>query len=558
MTRTFHLPAANAAQFCQTLLDATTNSAFLIDADGFFLAANEIGANRLGMEAQSIVGVNARTLVPWDVFERRMLKVNDVYCEQKPVRFEDERQGIYFDNLFSPVFDQQGKVACVAMFAQVITDVKQAQASLGQALAETERRVLERTRDLEEANKALKQEIRQRKRAETALRESETRFRQLAENLEDVFWLMDVGPPLQTLYVSPAFENIWGFPAEKLYADPDAWIKSVHENDFRGLIMAFESFLRGETEFRAEFRIIRPDGAVRWILDRGTRVLDKRGRISRLVGVAQDITDRKRAQRHQEDLVEELRQFSYIVSHDLRAPLINIKGFSGEIRLALEDISPGLVLCKDILTTKERVRLDLALEEDLPEALGFIESSVSRMEGMINAILKLSRIGRRQTTVKPLDMGRVAAEVIASLAFQIQDVRAKVQVGDLPTVPADPMDMAQVFANLIGNALQYLDPKRPGRIDIQGRLFFDEARFEVRDNGVGVPADQVDRIFDLFYRIQETNSPGEGMGLACIRTVIRRHGGRIWCESTHGAGSTFYFTIPLSKNLEKGPRNGKS
>lgn len=553
-----HAAGGDAAHLIQTLLNATTNSAFLIDADGFFLAANEIGARRLGRSAEEMVGRNARTLVPWDVFERRMLKVHDVICTQRPLRFEDERQGTYFDNLFSPVLDSAGRVACVAMFAEVITDVKKARSSLQLALDQMETRVLERTRELREANETLKQEIRHRSKAEAALRESEIRFRQLVDNIDDVFWLTEIGPPLRVLYASPAFETIWGLPLQSLYADPDVWLQSIHEKDRGILARAFDEFMRNGGEFEAEFRIIRPDGAIRWILDRGTPVYDERGRAARLAGVAQDITARKRVERHQEDLVEELRQFSYIISHDLRAPLINLKGFSGEIRLALEEITPALGRCRDFLEATDRRGLDLAVNEDLPEALSFIESSVSRMEGMINAILRLSRAGRRPSAPEALNMAALTEEVLDCFAFQVQQSGITVRVGDLPDVQADRMDMEQVLANLIGNAVQYLDPDRPGFIEIDGRVLFDEVRFKVRDNGIGMAPDLVERIFDLFYRIGERKTPGEGMGLAYVRAVVRRHGGRIWCESIPGSGSSFYFTIPLTRpRIDKGDANGK-
>ncbi len=402
-----------------------------------------------------------------------------------------------------------------------------------------------RTRELQETNAALRKEIRQRTEAESALRESERRFRQLTENLEDVFWLTDLGPPVRVLYASRAFETIWGYSTEALYADPDLWLRSVHRDDREELNRAFHAFMQKGEEFKTEFRIIRPDGAVRWIYDRGVPVLDEEGRPTRLAGIAQDITARKRIDRHREDLVEELQQFAYVISHDLRAPLINLKGFSGEIRLALESIAPVLTRCRDALSGPDREALDLALDEDLPEALGFIESSVTRMEGMINAILKLSRAGRRRMAPERLDMAALVTRVLDSLAFQIQKTGATVRVGDLPDVPADRLDMEQVFANLIGNAVQYLDPDRTGSIEIDGRLLFDEVRFEVRDNGIGVPQDQADRIFDLFHRIEERPVPGEGMGLACVRAVIRRHGGRIWCEPDPDTGTTFCFTIPL-------------
>jgi PAS domain S-box-containing protein len=270
-----------------------------------------------------------------------------------------------------------------------------------------------------------------------------------------------------------------------------------------------------------------------------------------LVGVYTDITERKRGeerlQRYAVELRqanEEIKQFAYIVSHDLRAPLINLKGFSTELRSALGEIQSAKSAVLPHLDEEQQRSLTLALEEDIPEALHFIESSVNRMDDFINAVLKLSRLGHRELHLETLDMNNLVQETLETVAHQIEANQTTVTVGLLPEIVADRTALKQIVGNLLGNALKYFDPDRPGEIEISAERDDDETLFQIRDNGRGIAADDMPKVFAPFRRIGRQDTPGEGMGLPYVQALVRRHGGRIWCESEPGVGTTFAFTIP--------------
>jgi len=271
------------------------------------------------------------------------------------------------------------------------------------------------------------------------------------------------------------------------------------------------------------------------------------------ITIVRDITERReaaeRAKRYTLEIEaanEEIKQFAYIVSHDLRAPLVNLRGFSAELRRALDGVLP---LARQTLATlpaaDQRVAQD-AIEEDIPEALGFIDSSVTRMDSFINAVLKLSRIGRRELAYRPLDPRPLVEEILRTLAHQQAVHDATVTVADLPQVIADRTALEQIFGNLLANALLYLVPGRPGRIEVGGARGETEATFWVRDNGRGIAAEDADKVFAPFRRAGKQDVPGEGMGLAYVHTMVRQHGGLIWFESKPDVGSTFFFTLSNS------------
>ncbi len=244
------------------------------------------------------------------------------------------------------------------------------------------------------------------------------------------------------------------------------------------------------------------------------------------------------------EINEEMKNFTYIVSHDLRAPLVNIKGFSAELTCSMKEVDAALKGCLDQMDQNESRELLLVLDEDIPEALEFINSSVQRMDALINAILQLSRIGRRELKAEPVDSGPLVGKILKSLGHQLENRRTEVVIGDLPEVSADAVALEQLLGNLIDNAVKYFDPAREGRLHIWADSKESETVFHVRDNGRGIVAEDQEKIFALFRRSGKQDVQGEGMGLAYVKTLVRRLGGRIWCESQFGEGSTFSFSIP--------------
>ena len=235
---------------------------------------------------------------------------------------------------------------------------------------------------------------------------------------------------------------------------------------------------------------------------------------------------------------EEIQRFAYIVSHDLRAPLVNVMGFTGELEHA------AATLAAYAATAGAPADVQEAASADIPEALHFIKSSTVKMDRLISAILQLSREGRRVLAAERLDMAAVFANMVDSMAHQASIRGAEVVVGAVPDLVGDRLAVEQVFGNVIDNALKYLQPGRPGLIRIEGRQEAGVARFEISDNGRGIAPKDFERVFELFRRAGDQAVPGEGIGLAHVRALLRRLGGTIDCQSALGVGTTFTIRLP--------------
>ena len=256
----------------------------------------------------------------------------------------------------------------------------------------------------------------------------------------------------------------------------------------------------------------------------------------------------RRVQERTAELVaanEEVQRFAYIVSHDLRAPLVNVMGYTSELQAAAKTVEKQLAALEAGAPDQLMPEAALAVREDMPEAIGFIRTSTEKMDRLINAILKLSREGRRNLTIQSLDMTALVQAIADSVNHQTEATGSEIVVETLPSIESDRLMVEQVFGNLIDNAVKYLDPTRPGRIVIRGR----EGRgglvdFEVEDNGRGVAPKDHERIFELFRRSGRQDRPGEGLGLAFVRNTVRRLGGSISVTSSLGEGSTFHVNLP--------------
>ena len=242
---------------------------------------------------------------------------------------------------------------------------------------------------------------------------------------------------------------------------------------------------------------------------------------------------------------EEMQRFAYIVSHDLRSPLVNIMGFTGELETITGELRDWLDTRPAEAAASMPVDLGAALREEAPEAIRFISASTAKMDRLISAILRLSREGRRVLRPELLDMSALVASVADTFGHQVQAQGASVEVETLPEVVGDRLAMEQVFANLIENALKYHAPSRPCRVRVSGEASGSRAVFVVADNGRGIASRDRERVFELFRRAGDQNVPGEGIGLSHVRSLVRHLGGSISCVSELDAGSTFRVELPL-------------
>lgn len=263
----------------------------------------------------------------------------------------------------------------------------------------------------------------------------------------------------------------------------------------------------------------------------------------------------------------EIQRFAYIVSHDLRSPLVNIMGFTSELEELRSDIfrriaalhaaATSTPISSDADGSAEPAldRKDKQLLADFSEALEFIKSSIAKMDRLISAILNLTREGRREFDPVRIDTRELIEAIVTTVAHQSAEANAQIRIEPLPEITSDRLALEQIFSNLIDNALKYLKPGVPGDISVRGRTKLGYAIFEVTDNGRGIDPKDHQRIFDLFRRAGVQDKPGQGIGLAHVRTLVRRLGGTMSVSSELDKGSTFTVTLPIKWNYNQRNRD---
>ncbi len=246
---------------------------------------------------------------------------------------------------------------------------------------------------------------------------------------------------------------------------------------------------------------------------------------------------------------EENEMFVYSVSHDLRSPLVNLQGFSKELSLASDDIRK--ILMEASLPEETQKRALDTVDTEMGQSIRFIQTAVMRLASIIDSLLRLSRAGRVELHWTQVDLNSTVARVVEALHSTATERRAQITVNELPAAWGDTTVLEQIFANLIGNALNYLDPERPGRIEVGVRKPPEDAAANamhtcyVKDNGLGIPQAYQQKVFHAFQRFHADKAKGEGMGLASVRRLVDRHGGKIWFESVAGEGTTFFVSLPV-------------
>jgi PAS domain S-box-containing protein len=280
----------------------------------------------------------------------------------------------------------------------------------------------------------------------------------------------------------------------------------------------------------------RPNGEVRWFSTTKAPILDAAGRVTGIVGVSRDISERRRAveslARQADELARydaELERFAFVSAHDLQEPLRTMASFA------------------QLLAIRYRGKLGA----DADQYIEMIISGAARMRALLEDLLTYSRLARRQPGLEPVHTERVFQRALARLEGQIKRAGAIVTCDPLPVVQADPARLELVFQNLLGNAVKFRAGARP-RIHVSAARNGTEWIFSVRDNGIGIEAQHFTRIFLIFERLHSKQEyAGSGVGLAICKRIVEGHRGRIWVESEPGKGSTFYFTIPILEEAQQ-------
>ena len=393
--------------------------------------------------------------------------------------------------------------------------------------------------------------ITERKQAEEALRASEVHHRTLLEAVPQRIFCKDRDSVY--LYCNGNYARDLGIAAHEIVGRTDydfysEELASKYRSDDQRTMKSGQAEELDEQYTR--------DGRVLIVHTAKTPLKDREGNVVGVLGVFWDITERKQAEerlrRYAADLRranEEVKQFAYIVSHDLRAPLISLRGFSGELRSSCATMKSHLAQILPLLNEEQQREVSAVVHQEVPEALGFIDASVERMDSFINAVLALSRLGRRELSFERVELREVVQDALKALAHQIEERRVEVTVGSLPEVVADRTAMEQILGNILTNAVNYLEPGRAGQIEVGGERRDGETSLFVRDNGRGIAEADMPKVFAPFRRAGRQDVKGEGMGLAYAQALAQRHGGHIRCESELGVGTTF--TLVLSNHPDQ-------
>ena len=382
-------------------------------------------------------------------------------------------------------------------------------------------------RQVVSTSRRLEREIEQRKKAEE---ERALRDRSINSATNGILIADARQPDMPTVYCNAAFEKITGYATEEVLGQNCRFLQGT-DHQQPGLD-AIRRAIRQGTEAKAELRNYRKDGSPFWNELYIAPVKDQQGRLTHFIGIQTDITERK----HQEtelahktrELAQsnaELQQFAYVASHDLQEPLRMVASYT------------------ELLGKRYKGKLD----QDADEFIGYAVDGATRMQRLIRDLLEYSRVGSERKSFEQTDCEVVFQQAMQNLSASVRERHAEVTHDPLPIVHANPTHLTQVFQNLIGNALKF-QGDTPSKIHVGAKALPDGWEFSVRDNGVGIPADQLDRIFSIFQRLHgQSEYPGTGIGLAICKRIVEKYGGQIRVESEPGKGSIFYFTLATSR-----------
>jgi PAS domain S-box-containing protein len=375
-----------------------------------------------------------------------------------------------------------------------------------------------------------------RKQAEIELKENEERFRELAENIDEVFWIEDRSG---IVYISPAYEKVWGRTCKSLYENPDSFFESIHPEDKEKLKKIFEDDnLNQGSQLNSQYRIVRPDGSVRWIWSRIFPIHDSEMNIIKTVGFAEDITHIKEYEESLRQAKEEAEtahqtksQFLANMSHEIRTPM---NGMLGMIQLA------------QIADSREEIR----------EYLYTARKSADALLKVINDVLDYSKIEAGKMLIEkiPFNVAEIVNEVLTLFSIHARDKHLKILTHIDNRIPnmvvGDPTRIRQVLSNIIGNAVKFTH-KGMITVNVEPESTSNTEtllKFTIGDTGIGIPENKIDRLFKSFSQVDSSLTRvygGTGLGLIISKELVHLMGGSIWVESKEGVGSKFFFSLPL-------------
>jgi PAS domain S-box-containing protein len=375
----------------------------------------------------------------------------------------------------------------------------------------------------------IQMDVTERKRIQQELEGNRRRLAFLISGSPVIIYSARASGEFGATFVSGNVTKQMGYLPELFTKNPGFWIEHIHPDDLPRIQAGIDRLVETGSH-RYEYRFRLADGRYIWMRDEMLLMRDQSGHPSEIIGSWMDITEQKRVAEERERLIteleaknSELERFTYTVSHDLKSPLVTIKGFLGFLN---QDIASGNL---------ERQQNDIDR----------INNAALKMEQLLRDLLELSRIGRLVDTPEVIPFEYLAGEAMDLVHGQLEARGVTVQIQpDLAPVYGDRRRLAEVLQNLLDNAAKYMGRQADPRVEIGQRGEVNgNPLFYVRDNGIGIEPQHHERIFGLFNKL-DPKTEGTGIGLALVKRVIEFHGGRIWVESEPGMGSTFFFTLP--------------
>lgn len=363
---------------------------------------------------------------------------------------------------------------------------------------------------------------------------------------------------------NPAAAKLWGVPrAQAEGRDLFSTVPLENSEEFHAALLEVQR--SAQTQFLKEVLMQDATGQQRCGNASLVPMLGPLRELRGVVILVDDVTERVQARRELADQATEIadanrtlkrvnndmEQFVYAASHDLRSPLVNMSGLTRKLDTSFQKVSEQITGNGndngDGGSVEAYGALQGVLEHDIPKLIFRLHRSISKFGSIIDGLLHYSRTGREKYHLRDIDMAQEVAKVVELCAGTIEEKGVQIYVDDLPNAHGDTDAINKVLSNLVGNALQYLDPDRDGELVIEGKALDDGmCMYFVRDNGVGIREGDVDQVFKIFERLNSVDSEGDGLGLAIVKKIVERHGGEISVESHWGEGSTFWFTLPAA------------